>query len=156
MTLDEAIAQMVNLGESDPLTIARKIVEKNDKQWLAKELVAHSDDFISEMARRQLGAVRRSAELALRPGDQLSSAEMKIAKRWIPGVGWTRVADLTIDDLEKLAAWYAKLANASLKRTHWCREVVVLMKAEGVETLGKLQAALPPLPDDMDELGEAA
>lgn len=147
MTLQEAIEQLVNIGETDPLEIAKKIEKQHDKHWLSSELLALSEDIIPEMARRVIGAQRRSAELALRPGDVITSSEMKIRTRWIPGgIGWKKVADLTADDLGKLARWYEKLADASLRRTQWCQEVIALMKDEGVDTLGRLKAALPPLP----------
>jgi len=50
VTLEEAIAQMVNLGESDPLTIARKIEARFGEEWTRDQAagcfaVGHELDF---------------------------------------------------------------------------------------------------------------
>lgn len=147
MNLHEAIVNLVGTGESDPLTIAQKITKRNDKHWLSSELLALSEDLIAEMARQELGRVRRSREVALRPGDQLASGEMKIAKSWVPGFGYKPVGELTEADLIAKAAWYDKASLALSRRALWCREVVTLMQSEGVEKLGALKAALPVLPE---------
>jgi hypothetical protein len=140
------VAQMVNLGHSDPLEIAQTLIDRN-REDLVDLLMPWAEDFIRDMARRQLGAVRRSAELQLRPGDQLASSQLKIAKAWVPGLGYKVAAQLTVDDLEARASWYENFAHASLRRAVWCREVAGLMRGEGARTLGKLKVALPPLPD---------
>jgi len=147
VNLHEAITSLVNTGESDPLTIAKKIAKRNDKHWLSTELLALAEDLIAEMARQELGRVRRSREVALRPGDQLASAEMKIAKSWVPGFGYKPVGELTEADLVAKATWYERAASALSIRALWCREVVSLMQSEGVAKLGALKAALPVLPD---------
>jgi hypothetical protein len=147
VNLHEAIQNLVETGESDPLTIAQKIAKRNDKHWLAKELVALAEDLIAEMARHELGRVRRSREVALRPGDQLASSEMKIAKSWVPGEGYKPVAELTETDLLAKAAWYERASYALARRALWCREVVTLMQSEGVAKVGALKAALPVLPE---------
>lgn len=155
MNLDEAINQLVELGEKDPLDIARKIEKRYGTEWVQEELSAHAETLIAQMARQRLGALRRSAEIALRPGDTIAQGDMKIAKAWVPNVGWKVAADLTSDDLLVKAAWYERLAGASLRRAEWCREVAGMILTEGVPKLGRLKAPLPPLPDQPDEL-EAA
>lgn len=147
MTLDEAIQQMINLGETDPRTIAEKLPERHDEAWLAAELLALSANVIEERARHRISAARRQSQIALRPGDQVSSAEMKARTQWIPNEGWIRVSDLTAAHLRALAEWYRRLAGAAMQRVGWCLEVVELMEAEGVQKLGKLKAALPALPE---------
>lgn len=156
MNLEEAIQQLINVGEKDPLEIARKIGKKYDSKWLAAELTAHAEDIISGIARQRLGAMRRSAELALQPGNDNSQNQLRVAKAWIPGVGWKSASDLTADDLRARAEWYDGLVRASARRAEWCREVAGLMEAEGVETLGKLKAQLPALADGIDLQLEAA
>lgn len=152
-SLDAAIKQFVRLGVEDPVEIASKVRGLHGDDWLAAELLAHGDDLVAEMARREIGNIRRRAELALRPGDEFASAEMKIAKTWVPGVGWKKVGDVTAADLSAKASWYERFAKANLIRAVWCREVIGLMEGEGVKTLGRLKAALPPLPDD-EAVGE--
>ena len=146
MNLAETIEQLVNLGERDPLEIAAKVRERNERRWLRDELEALADDLIADMARRQLGANRRRLELALRPGDQLTSSQFRIAKAWVPGEGYKVAADLTRADLVARAQWYEGFAEASTRRAEWCFSVVALMDAENVDRLGDLTAALPPLP----------
>lgn len=146
-TMEEAIEQLISLGFGDPVVIADKLDEMHGEEWAIAQLAAHRHDIFAEIARKKLGSVRRSAELALRPGDQMASAEMKIAKTWVPGKGWHPVADLTAEDLAAKAAWYRSLASAATRRAVWCDEVIALMESEGVKTIGRLKAALPPLPD---------
>lgn len=156
--LEREIEQLVNLGEKDPLDIARKIIERHEPGWVGAELLSRAEDIIAEFARRQLGSVRRSAELMLRPGDLISEGAMRLAKIWVPGEGWKVAAELTSSDLRKRAEWYQKFANAALKRRNWCLEVAELMEIEGAATLGALRASLPALPDDdvLPELSSAA
>lgn len=156
--LETAIEQLVNLGEKDPLDIARKLIERNGETWARLEVAARAEDFITDLARRKLGSVRRSAEIALRPGDEISQGNMRIAKAWIPGEGWKVAADLTASDCIKKANFYGVLSYAARRRESWYREVASLMESEGAETLGKLKADLPALPDgeDLLQLGEAS
>jgi hypothetical protein len=146
MTLDEAIEQMVTLGEINPREIADKIMDTYGKEWVREQVAERADDVVAELARRRLGSVRRAAELALRPGDELSAAEMKIAKWWVPGRGWKRADSLTVDDLEAKAEWYRSLATAALTRALWCDQVVAIMRKQGAKTLGRITGALPALP----------
>jgi hypothetical protein len=152
VNLQEAISQQITLGQKDPLEIARRIGNQFGPEWISGQLLPYAEDFISDMARRQLGARRRAAEVALRPGNDVANAEFGLVSMWIPGsdgVGfWKRAADLTAEDLEARARRYDGLALGSMKRAKWLREVVSMMAAEGVRTLGLLQAALPSLPDD--------
>lgn len=148
--LDEAIDQLVSTGEKDPLTIARKIIERNNKHWLRAQLEAYAEDFVSDMARHRLGAIRRVSEIALRPGDQKTTGELKLASVWIPNVGYKPFGRVTVDDLRAKAAFYDKLAFASVRRSQWCVEVASMMEAEGAETLGNLKAALPLLPEQAE------
>ncbi len=151
MTLEEAISQLVSLGQKDPLTIARKVIEKNDKHWLAVELTSLAEDVIAEMARKLLGSQRRSSERALTPGGgPMASAELKLRSFWVPEVGYKKAADLTSGDLRARASWYDQMSVAALRRASWCREVADMVDAEGVETLGKLRKDLPALPEEGD------
>lgn len=156
MTLEEAIAQRINLGDKDPLTIARKIIENHDDEWLVEELTGLAEDLIAEMSRRRLGDQRRRAEVALRPGDPVSTGELKLRSVWVPGESggdWKRAADVTAEDAEAKARWYLGLARAAQRRAMWWLDVAGMIRADGVANLGALKRDLPVLPGDED-LGE--
>ncbi len=155
MNLDEAIGNLIELGEMDPLVIARKIEERHGAEWLHDELAACAEQLVAGIARQRLGSVRRSAEVALRPGDEMSQAEMKIAKVWVPEEGWKVAANLTIEDLIAKAIWYERLMSAAGIRAQWLREVAQMMIEDGAKKLGALKRPLPPLPG-IDELEAAA
>lgn len=149
--LEEAIAQQINLGSKDPLEIARSIEKLYGTEWMGEQLQAYSEDLVAGLARMRLGSIRRSAEIALRPGDPTTQADLKLSSFWVPnehGGEWKRASDVTIEDLEARARHYDRLAAGSLRRSQWLREVADLMRAEGAKTLGKLKVALPALPDD--------
>lgn len=155
MDLDEAIAQLVNLGEKDPLTIARKLASDHGEEWVRDELLARSEDLLALLARAVLGSQRRSAEMALQPGNIVATSELKLRSYWVPDEGWKRANELTRDDLLARAHWYDLIAHASSKRAAWLRRVVDLMDKQGVSTLGDVHGELPPLDDD-GPLGLAA
>lgn len=147
MTLEEAIQQRINLGEKDPLTIARGLCEQSEPDWLLTELQSIAEDVIAGIARQRLSGQRRSAELALRPGDEVASSELKLRSFWIPGRGWIRAADLAPDDLRARARWEERLAVSIGRRVDWLRDVADMMEAAGVKKLGALKQTLPALPD---------
>lgn len=160
MNLEEAIGQLIELGEKDPLNIARRVESNYGHDWLVEQLSLYSEQLVAELARQRLGSVRRRAEAAIQPGDPVSSGEMKLKAIWIAGYGYKRVADVTAEDLELRASMYRRLAGVMLVRADWCLDVVALMRAEGVLTLGELRADLPVLPpaqfaDHMIELVSA-
>jgi len=61
-SLEDAIAQQINLGIKDPLEIARNIEKLYGTAWMGEQLVAYAEDLVAGMARMRLGATRRSAE----------------------------------------------------------------------------------------------
>lgn len=146
MTLDEAIAQQITLGEKDPLTIARKIQKTLDSEWLSSELLSLAEELVADRARHRLGSQRKSSMVALRPGDQVATSELRLRSVWVPGKGWIRAADMTDEDCDCVAAFYTRLASASTIRANWYATVASMIREEGVPTLGRLKAALPELP----------
>jgi hypothetical protein len=88
--LSAVIEQLVNLGEKDPLTIVRKLEERHGADWLREQGALHAADFAADLARRLLGSQRRQAEVALRPGDRATSADLQIKSYWIPEAGLNR------------------------------------------------------------------
>lgn len=147
MNLEEAIAQLIELGEKDPLEIARKLSRQQGDVWLGEQLVAYAESLVAEIARQRLGSMRRSAQVALRPGDTIDSSELKLRSFWVPEIGYKRANDLTPDDLLARAAWNETLALAIWGQARWCRDVAALMVSEGAKVLGRLKAPLPALGD---------
>lgn len=156
LSLEEAIAQQIHLGLKDPLEIARTVEKLYGTEWLGEQLRAYSEELVASLARMRLGAIRRSAEIALRPGDAATQSDLKLSSFWVPdehGGSWKRAADVTAEDLEARARHYDRLASGSLRRALWLREVADLMREEGAKTLGRLKVALPALPEnDLAEL----
>lgn len=144
--LEEAIEQLINLGEKDPLTIARKLIERNGQEWVEHEVVARAEDYIQIIARMRLGTRRRSAEVALRPGDERSQIEFRVSSVWVPVDGWMPASEVTSAMLREKASFYGKLADAAIRRKYWYLEVADLMDAQGAVTLAEYQGDLPPLP----------
>ena len=146
-SLEEAIQQLINLGEKDPIVIARKIEERHEADWLRDELYALRQDVISELARNRLNGLRRSAMSALRKGKQ--PTELMLLGEWIPnhkgGGGWKKLGEWTIADLRSRENYYRKMSETATKLADWCSECVDLMEAEQVKTLGKVKADLPSL-----------
>lgn len=152
MHLDDAIEQLVVLGERDPIDIARKIIDRNGEDWVGKELLDMAEDVIAIYARMKLGSRRRSAEVALYPGDYVSEGRMKLAKFWVPGSGWKQVGELNAQDLLAKADWYANFRRAAARREIWCRKTAELLDEQGVTTISQLEVPLPALPDADEEL----
>lgn len=150
VTLEEAIQQQVNLGARDPQGIYEALERQFGNDELLELVRPYLPDLLTEMARRRLTAHRRSAEVALRLGDHRSQAQIRLAKAWIPGSGWKRADELTAEDLRLRAAAYDSLANASLVRAQWCREVASMIEEDGVQTLGQLRRELPALPTTLE------
>ena len=144
--LDDLIRQYVNLGEKDPLDIARRI-ENDHADTLGDLLVPFAEEIIRERARNALGYQRRARERALGDDDggPSAQAEIKTAKVWIPETGWMRLGDCKPEDLEARAVYYEKMGHLALARATWCREVAMMMREEGAKTLGKLKN-VPPIP----------
>jgi hypothetical protein len=150
-SLEEAIRQLIELGYKDPLEIARRLERMHEPDWLATQLVMLSEDLIAEIARKRLGERRRGYELALRPGQPIAHANMKLAGFWIPThdgtPAWKAANEVTPEDLDRRAAWYESFAVGVLRRAQWCRQVAALMRQEGAPVLAKLRSELPPLPE---------
>lgn len=147
MTLDEAIAQLVDLGEYDPLTIAQKVESRHGREWLAEQLLAYAQEIVQDRARHVMRSTTRSTEVAIRPGDVVSSAVLKTKKYWVPGEGWKPAKDMTPADFEARGRWYQRLSVAHAIMAAWCFEVSGLLRDTGAKTLREFKGTLPELPD---------
>jgi len=150
-SLEAAVRQLIDLGFKDPLEIARRLETMHDPGWLATQLVMLSEDLIAEIARKQLGQRRRGYEVALKPGQPIAHANMRLVGFWIPAddgtPAWKAAGEVTPEDLDRRATWYESFAIGVLRRAQWCRQVAALMRHEGVPVLGQLRAELPALPE---------
>jgi hypothetical protein len=151
LSLEAAVRQLIEFGFKDPLEIARRLETTQDPDWLAGQLVMLSEDLIAEIARKQLGQRRRGFELALRPGQPIAHANMRLAGFWIPAADgtptWKAASEVTAEDLDDRATWYESFAIGVLRRAQWCRQVAALMRHEGAPVLAQLRAELPALPE---------
>lgn len=150
LSLEGAIQQLINLGEHDPLSIARKIEQRFEEDWLRDELYALRQDFICDLARNRINGRRRSAMTALRAGKP--KTELMLTGEWVPGKnpGWKKLSQWTAEDLRAREHYYRKVSGTMVRLADWCSECVALMEAENVKTLGKVKAPLPTL-DDVEE-----
>lgn len=147
MTLEAAIAQLIELGENDPLDIARKLEHRHGLDWLTGELASHREEIVAEIARQVLGRRRRSAALPAVIEQTGTKREIMLAPIFIPGEGWKSLGDCTAADLVAREQFYLKAAGAMVRWASWCRECVEAMRAQGVTKLGKLTGPLPQLPE---------
>ena len=148
LSLEEAIQQLITLGEKDPLIIARKIEKHYEADWLKEELYALREQTISQIARTRINSRRHTAMSALRKGRQ-APKELMLLGEWIPnhkgGFGWKRLGDWTAADLRSRENYYRKMSGSALRLADWCQRCAQLIEDEGVGTLGKVKAPLPTL-----------
>jgi hypothetical protein len=142
LSLEEAIQQIINLGQHDPLTVTREIEERYEIEWLKEELYALREEFISYLARQRINNRRRSAMTALRKG---KPGDLMLAGEWVPNWGWKRLADWTAADLRSRENYYRKIAGSALLLADWCRQCIEIMETEKAKTLGKVKTPLPAL-----------
>lgn len=156
-TLDEAIASLINLGEKDPLTIARKLVERFGGQWMAEQLAARWEEIVAEIARQRLGSERRSAVVSLT--STARDRHGKVAKRdvlltslYVPGKMYVRFGDATADDVTAAQAYRVRLANGLIRWADWLGSVRTLMDSQGAAVVKQIRGPLPELPAAPEEL----
>lgn len=137
-SLEEAIAQQINLGRGDPLEIADAILrlygEAEVRSWIDPRPV------VMDAARHRLALNRRGNEAkALK--EPINAAKFLRDGRsytWIEGKGMIRTDQLTADDcmiraehLRKLERWHATKADLY-------ENIAAAIRGAGVETLGEL------------------
>jgi len=152
-SLEQAVRQLINLGENDPLDIARKIEARYEESWLRDELWALRQDVFSDIARTRINGSRQTAMKALRSGEPMTKAKLLLHSEWVPNEGWKALSSWTADDLQARADYYRRIASTCAHLADWCEDCAALIEAEGVKTLGKVKADLPELgSDDMKML----
>jgi hypothetical protein len=144
-SLEAEIQRLINLGDKDPLVIARKIDKRQDPQWIKDELYALREEIISEIARGRINSQRHSLMTALRKNKDVKKAELLLLGEWVPNAGWKRLGDWTEADLRSRERYYLKISGTASRLAAWCNDCIELMRAEEVPTLGKVKAPLPEL-----------
>lgn len=149
LSLEAAIEQLINLGENDPVTIAQKLAHQHGGDWVARELAAHWEDILAEIARQRLGSLRRSAietiGVRARQGS-VTKREAVLATLYVPKVGYIKLGDATTDDLLEAAAYRRRLANGLIRWSDWLESLAALLSEQGVGRVRELRGALPDLP----------
>ena len=147
LSLEEAITQLINLGEKDPLTIARKLADLHGGNWVAEQLAARWEDILAEIARQRLGNERRASVHALSErGAKVTKREAVLASVFIPSKGWIVLGEATREDLAEREAYMRRLAGGLYLWADWFGDLRELLEAQGVEKVRQLRGALPPLP----------
>lgn len=147
MNLEEAISQLIDLGEKDPIELARTLGKRYDDKWLAAELLAHSETIVAEMARQLLGSRRRSLTLPAVLKASATKRDVMLAAIFIPGEGWKALGDCTAEDLASREQFYLRAASSMVAWASWCRACIEAMREQGVAELSKLKGELPELPE---------
>jgi hypothetical protein len=162
VNLEDAIRNLVNTGFGEPTKIVEQIHRRFDEAWLAEQLLAYADDFIRDVAVREIGLRRRQETRKIRSGDPNSGAKVKVTYTWIPDVGYRPVGELTLDEVLARRDYYDRLIGDLAVWRRWWSEVADLMQYEAATLVKDLDAQLPPWPEsksdslDVIELLEAA
>lgn len=160
-SLEDAIRQMINLGENDPITIARKCADLHGGTWVAEQLAAHWEEILAEIARQQIGNERRAAIVSVgglraRKGRSIAKRNVLLATMFIPSKGYIALGDATVADLEEAASYRQRMADGLVRWATYYGDLADRLKAQGVDKVSRLKGELPPLPQERTELGEAA
>lgn len=145
MTLEEAIAQLVDLGESDPVELARKLEARYDSKWIDAQLAEHRLELVAEIARQFMGSRRRSATKALAVATEAPKREVLLGTVFIPGQGHKKIGELTAEDCDARERFYVAAAGTFLRYAGWFASCAVAIRKQGVARLADVRGALPAL-----------
>lgn len=152
LDLRDAISQMINLGETDPITITRKLAELRGGNWIAEQLAAHWEEIIAEIARQALGSQRRAAvesigNLARKArGTHVAKRDVMLATVWVPGKMYVKIGDASPEDLRAAAEYRRRLAEGLVRHAEWCDDLAARMEAAGAKRGRDYKGRLPELP----------
>lgn len=144
-SLEEAIAQLIGLGESDPLDIARKLEHRHGAEWLNAELAAHREEIVAEIVRRKLGQRRRTAIGSLSRVNTASRRDLMLSPVFLLGHGWVKLGDSTAEEFDRAAATYRKGAAALTRYADWFEANAALIRSQGVTKFKQVRGAIPVL-----------
>lgn len=143
ITLREAIEQTISLGESDPSTIAANVIARYGEEIVLAELDAL--EYTASVARNVLGARRRSSIGSLAKVDTSRKRDLMLDVKWLPGIGYVKLGELTADQFDLAAATYRKGSETLARYADWCEAQAVLMREQNVEFYRQVKGSLPAL-----------
>lgn len=147
-TLREAVMEVVNDGERDPVKVVARLSEFYGQKWLLRQIV----QIIAIMVAEAQGTGSHLLEPRVRtesglPRVQKASGDFYHSARWVNAeIGWRRVTDLTESDCREIAAQYDLLATVASRHSAWFVEVADRIRDEGALTLGEIRDLLPIAP----------
>lgn len=147
--LDKLIESKINLGHKNPHDFYDLLVQElgDDLVDVVKPYLA---DFITEMARHRIGALRRASVAKITARALESQEEVMLRALWVPANGtivYKRIADMTADEFDARAAYLERMIQGIAMHARWCRDVATAIREQGVGTAGGLKE-LPPLVED--------
>lgn len=148
-SLEDAIEQLINLGESDPITITRRLANLHGGDWIARELASHWEEIIAEIARQKLGQQRRAAVLTIGARSRqgaVSKKEAVLTTLFVPRLGYIKLGEATAQDLLEAAAYRRRLAVGLLRWSDWLESLAAMISEQAVEKVKELKGSLPDLP----------
>lgn len=148
-TLEDLIDQQITLGHKDPHEFA-ELIERAMGDELLELVKPYLADFITEMGRQRLNAIRR-ASVARITKTGLQDPKIMLQSMWVPdlehrSIIYKRIADMTAKDFDDRAIYLEHMANGIARSAQWCRDCADAIRNANVATAGELDH-LPPLPE---------
>lgn len=140
--LEQALDLVIEEGERDPLSVARKVIDTHGEHWVLNQLRPHMLEIVAGMARKKIRPLKRTP--APVPIDLSRQLEQR-TRVWIPGVGYKIISDLTAEDLRKKAEGFWRVEGIARRNRNLCLDLIEEMKKQGATRLGQLEGPLPPL-----------
>lgn len=144
MTLREAIEQALNLGEEDPMAIAQQIIARHGESVVLSDFDAL--EYTAAIARNLIGSRRRANIKSLSTLDTTRKRDLMLDVKWLPGIGYVKLGDLTADQFDLAAGTYRKAAGTLSRYAEWCESQAALMREQGAQFFRQVKGSLPALP----------
>lgn len=147
-TLDRLVDQQINLGLKNPHECYAAL-ERQLGPELLEVARPYLSEFISDMARQKINALRRSSIAKITPAT-IADPEVKLRSLWVPhdaaGITYKRIADMTADDFDARASYLERMLIGLSRHIGWCRAVASELRRQDIATAGQLKQ-LPALPE---------
>lgn len=148
MNLEELIDQQITLGHKDPHEFPA-LLEKALGEDLLEIVRPYMADFIAEMGRQRLNAIRRASVARITPTG-LQDPKIMLQSMWVPdpqheSIIYKRIADMTAGDFDARADYLESMARGIKRSAEWCRDCANAIRRAKVKTAGQLHH-LPHLP----------
>lgn len=141
-TLADAIEQQINLGLKDPIEIAEAVERLHGEEWVRARVADMAMDVLAQLARGRLGSRRRAREpvsAAAANGSSPAARDFLLESKFVPDVGWKRIADLTAHDCRAVAEHHRMLVNVNGHKARLYLDFADAIDSAGVETLGQVR-----------------